>query len=304
MKRGMTAGRFAVDLDGIMAGWVNSVEGGQASADVVSEKVGVDHLVKKHIAGVKYEDITLVCGLGMSRAFYEWIKSSFDRKYLRKNGHIYYADYNGKVVESTEFLHALITEIGFPALDASSKDAAKMTVKFSPETTRQSGGGLHVAPGKFPVGTGQQKKWSPANFRLTIDGLDCTRVNKIEALTVKQKVIDNQLGEFRSYEREPANLEVPNLVITTAHSHAHSFKKWYKSFVIEGNSEEDKEKTGTLEYLTSDLKTVLFTVTFHNLGVFKLTDDKLEAGSESLRRTKVEMYCEEMHFEYHNSTWA
>lgn len=39
---------------------------------------------------------------------------------------------------------ALITQIGFPALDAGSKDAAKMTITFSPEYTRMqsnTGGG-------------------------------------------------------------------------------------------------------------------------------------------------------------------
>jgi hypothetical protein len=35
----------------------------------------------------------------------------------------------------TLFARGLITEIGFPALDASSKDAAKMTLRFQPETT-------------------------------------------------------------------------------------------------------------------------------------------------------------------------
>jgi hypothetical protein len=33
-------------------------------------------------------------------------------------------------------MQALITQIGLPALDAASKDAAKMTVKFAPEYTR------------------------------------------------------------------------------------------------------------------------------------------------------------------------
>jgi hypothetical protein len=41
-------------------GWISSVEGGHATADVVNEKVGPDHIVHKHIAGVKYEDITVV----------------------------------------------------------------------------------------------------------------------------------------------------------------------------------------------------------------------------------------------------
>lgn len=35
-----------------------------------------------------------------------------------------------------DFVNALITQIGFPALDAAGKDAAKLTIKFSPEYTR------------------------------------------------------------------------------------------------------------------------------------------------------------------------
>lgn len=35
-----------------------------------------------------------------------------------------------------DIVTALITEIGFPALDAGSKDAAKLTIKLAPEYTR------------------------------------------------------------------------------------------------------------------------------------------------------------------------
>ena len=35
---------------------------------------GVKGGVKKHLAGVKYEDITVNCGTGMSKGFYEWTK--------------------------------------------------------------------------------------------------------------------------------------------------------------------------------------------------------------------------------------
>ena len=64
-KRGYTAGKYGIDLDGINAGWVSSVEGGMASSDVVVEKLGPDHIQRKHIAGVKYEDISVSCGTGM-----------------------------------------------------------------------------------------------------------------------------------------------------------------------------------------------------------------------------------------------
>ena len=37
---------------------------------------------------------------------------------------------------------------------------------------------------------------------------------------------------------------------------------------------------------------MLFTLTFKHLGIFKLTPEKVEAGSENIRRVKAEMYCE------------
>jgi len=305
-KRGYVAGKWGFEMDGMMAGWLWSAEGGHATSDVIVEKLGADHLQKKHIGPVKYEDITVQCGTGMSKGFYEWVKASFDHKYARKNGAIIAADYDYAEHSRLTFYNGLITEVGFPALDAASKDAAKMSIKFAPEYTRatHSTGGPSVA-GKFAIDAKVQKKWTPANFRLRIDGLEdsCTRVNKIEAITVKQKVVENAVGEMRDYEKEPAVLEVPNLVITFPESHSKAFYQWHEDFVIKGNNGDDKEKGGTLEFLTPNLQEVLFTITFSHLGIFKLTPEKVESGSESIRRLKAEMYCEDMKFDY-KSAWA
>jgi len=305
-KRSYVAGKYGIELDGIMAGWVWSAEGGHATSDVVVEKLGPDHVQKKHIAGVKYEDLSVQCGTGMSKSFYQWMKDSFDHKYTRKNGAIIAADYNYKEHSRLTFYNGLITEIGFPALDAASKDAAKMTIKFAPEYTRMTTttGGPSVS-GKYAIDAKVQKKWLPANFRLRIDGLDdtCMRVNKIEAITVKQKVVENPIGELRDYEKEPAVLEIPNLVITFPESHSKGFYDWHEDFVIKGNNGDDKEKSGSLEFLTPNLQEVLFTITFKHLGVFKLTPEKVESGSENIRRLKAEMYCEEMAFDY-KQAWA
>src|SRR5262245_5535175 len=112
------AGKFALELDGIDAGWIMSAEGGHASADV------------------KYEDITLTFGTGMSKAFYGWMKDSFDHKHSRKNGAIIAATFDHKEMSRMTFTNAIIQEIGFPALDAASKDAAKLTLVLEPEHTR------------------------------------------------------------------------------------------------------------------------------------------------------------------------
>jgi hypothetical protein len=263
--------------------------------------------VHKHIAGVKYEDISISCGTGMSKGFYEWIKASFDHNYQRKGGAIIAADYNYKEHSRLTWHNGLISEIGFPALDAASKDACKMSIKVGPEYTRQTTttDGPSVAGGKYTLGKMEQKKWLPSNFRLVIDGTDCTRVNKIEAIVVKQKIIDNAVGELRDYEKEPAHLEIPNLVVTLAESHSKEFYDWHEDFVIKGNNSDDKERGGHLEFLTPDLGTKLFVLTFSHLGIFKLTPEKVDAGSENLRRVKAEMYCEDIKFDYQGgASWA
>jgi phage tail-like protein len=286
-----------IELDGVAAGWAHSAEGGHASADVVVEKPGPDGIVHKHIAGVKYEDITVNCGTGMSKNFYEWLTATFDQKYVRKNGAIITADYTGKEVSRLSFDNALISEIGFPALDASAKDTAKMTIKLTPEyTRRQASSG--ASPIKYRLGPASQKKWLPSNFRLKIDGLDCTHVTNIGAITLKQHVIDHLVGEMRDNEKEPAYLEVPNLVVTLPEAYAQDFYDWHADFVINGNSGQDNEKNGSLEFLTSNAQEVLFSLTLKHLGIFKLSPENLDAGDEAIRRVRAEMYCEEIQFWY------
>ena len=74
--------------------------------------------------------------------------------------------------------------------------------------------------------------------------------------------------------------------------------KWHESFVIDGKNSTDQERTGRLQYLSQDLKTVLLTVNFTGLGIFKLTPEKVEAGSENIRRVRAEMYCENIQLEF------
>ncbi|MDO8751617.1 MAG: phage tail protein [Dehalococcoidia bacterium] len=300
-NRSYAVGRYALELDGQFAGWLNSAEGGNATADVINEPAGPDYIVRKHIGQPQYEDIIIQVSAGMSEAFYKWIDASFNKNYSRKDGAIVAADFNYKEQSRLTFTDALITEIGFPALDAASKDPAYMTIKFAPETTKRvpSKGGTvgGAAAGK---GAAVQKKWLPANFRLKIDGLDqpTSKVNKIEALVIKQKVTENPVGEARDAQIELAHLEFPNLVITLAEAYADPFYDWHDDFVIKGNSAEANEKNGTLEVLTPNLQDVLFTLTFKSLGIFNVATEKGDAGAEAIKRVKAEMYVEEMTFDY------
>jgi phage tail-like protein len=300
IQRGYVAGNFGLEMDGKPSGWLYSAEGGMPNTEVVMEKLGPDHELHKHISGLKYEDLTITFGTGMSSNFWKWIQASFDRDYTRKNGAIVAADYNYKETSRLSFYQALCSELTFPGLDASSKDPCRVTCKVTPEYTKMQ---------LTPKGSKQdyvsdnkdqnkQHRWSPANFRLNIDGTDCSRVFKVEPITLRQKIIDFQVGEDRMLQKEPVQIEYPNLAITLPESHSHEFFDWYNDFVVDGNCSEDKERTATLEYLNPSLDKVLFTLHFDRLGIFKVSPDKYEGGSETIRRVKFEMYCESIKFEY------
>jgi hypothetical protein len=250
------AGKYSIDIGGVSAGWVMSAEGGGATSDVVTEKIGPD-VLRRH------ETIALTFGTGMSNMT---------------------GEAGGKAHSRREFTGALITELGIPALDAASKAPAHMTVKLLAEATHDVPSPRGVLPAAPPV----QEPWDSSSFRLTIDGLDCSRVNKIEALTVKQKVVEHAVGEA-------APVETPKLVVTLSSMTAESWDKWHKDFVIKGNDTDDKEpRSATLEYLAPDRSKVLGSVTFHGLGIFKVTPEKVESHGDKILSVTVEMYCEKI----------
>lgn len=291
-KRDYAIGSSSLELSGAFAGQLVAVEGGDATADVIEEKLGSDSVVHKHVAGVRYTDIELECGAGMERTFFDWIQDTLTHKFTRKSGAISFLDSNYQEHSRLEFSNALLTRVSFPALDAASKDAVTMTVKLSPEyTRRQKGNGQGRSA---PVGSKGQGAWTPANFRLQIDGLDCTHVNKVEPLIVTTAVAENMVGELRDYQKGPAHLEVPDLVLTLSESQAATFYAWHEDFVIKGMNGPEYEKNGTLEFLSPNKNDVLLTLQFKNLGIFKLASVKAPLASETIARVRASMYCEEI----------
>ena len=137
-----------------------------------------------------------------------------------------------------------------------------------------------------------------SNFRLNIAGLDCTKVAKINSFTVKQSLagetLDNGHYQGNQPQTAPANLlEFPNLRIELATVSAETWRAWFRSFVIDGNSSPMNEKTGTLSFLAPNLSTVLATINFQNLGIFRLEDAPPDASAE-ITRVVAELYCERM----------
>lgn len=301
-KPSVGPGKYLLELDGQVCGYVSEPEGGHAVADVLLEKrVGNDR-PKKHLGKVRYEEVTLAAGTGLCDGFYKWVQDSFGPRTPnntgRRNGAVVRTDNVLNVLERMTFTNALVTEVGMPALDATSQAAAKMTVKFKPERTSRLKGSGKLA---FASNANQQKQWTLGSFRLTGAKRLTTalsNVSKLEALTVKQRVTENPVGDLRDYEKEPASMETPNLVVTVAESHASEFYSWHEDFVVNGNCGDVKEETFAIQYLERTGQTVLFELTLRGAGIFKVAPDKAGTCQTCSRGIKAEMYSEDVKFTY------
>lgn len=295
IQRAYAAGHFMLELDGTSVGFVSAVEGGLPFGDVVKEP-GEEFFVKKRIGDASYRDIRLEFGPDMDPSFYNWISTVLQGQEVRLNGAIVAANFNFDAISRLEFQGALITEVTFPALDGSSKEPAKMSIVLTPKSTSLN----RKVSGKVASKSSKaQKRWLSSGFRLSIDGLTAAtaRVTKIDALTIKLGVVGGGgEGEGGDALKMPAQIDFPNLVVTVSEP-ADQIHDWFNDFVIQANSDDSQEKSGTLDFLAPDRTTVLFTLTFKGLGIFSLESAQNDAGAAAIPRIVAEIYCEKLEFQ-------
>lgn len=281
----------ALALGESLVGQIRDFDGGDAVGFVVKEPVDEFGVVRKHIGQVKYEDVSLSCAANMAPAFYAWISSFLARDPSPINGAILSADANLKFRTQLNFIGALLTEVTFPELDASSKEPALMSVKFNPEST-------HVAAPSFsglnPKGE-KSPAWSSNNFRISIGGLTdetTRRVSRIEAITIKQKLVQAEIGEVRDPEMLVEPLDLGPIVLTVPENYARPFIDWHRDFVVQGNNGAVAETFVRLEYLSASGKEVLFTLSFSGVGIYRASRIGENAKKGAQRSVRVELYAE------------
>jgi len=283
------ASKSALELGGSNMGFLNSVEGGGVFGDVTNVILGSDLIARKHLGPAQYEEFAIQFGFSMATALYDWIAKSWTDAPERKNGSVIVTDNKLRSQTQRDFINALITETTIPALDAASKEASSLTLKFASEriNAKKSSGSTITKPAK-------EKQFVSANFRLEIAGLDCTRVSRIESFTVKRSTFTVTSGGDGIPHLLPGRLDIPNLDITLSEAGAQDWLSWADDFIVKGNNGNTNEKNGSLTLLAPNLKTELARISFFNLGICRLSPEK--TGANAIRRIKAELYCEHMEF--------
>lgn len=291
--RSYVTGYFALDIDGLDCGLLQKIDGGHIESEITIIPLAHDYFVKKQLGTFRYRDFTAQLGLAMAQPCLDWIQASLDMNYMRKSGAVKAADFTRKVRFIREFHDALIAEVGFPACDAGSKEPAFLTLKFAPEFIRNRKGDGSTVEASVDS---RQKMFHPANFVLSIDGLEkpASRVSKIDAISIKQTSIEEDVGDSDDDFKEPGHVEFPNLKITVSEAAADDLYAWHEDFVINGNNDETKEKSGSLIYYDATRTKPLLELTFSNLGIFKISSAPEVNNEDKIASVTAELYCEKV----------
>lgn len=283
-------GTFQLTLDGVKnSAYIKSADGGFVKANVIDEPVGPENLRIKHTSTVEIEPFSFEVGFAGSRAVLQWIQASWRKQYARKNGDLTHGDFDHKGIARHQFTGALITETTFPTLDGGSREAAYLKFKMLPEA-------VDYLPDQNPISgliESQQKTWSCSAFRLVIDGVPTPAVQKIESFTVKQGVKRLYNGRNRFPEIEPTKIEFPNIVATIAEVNAGPVMDWYKQFVVKGGADRSFERSGAIEFLGPDKRTVLMRVILKEVGLASANVTGSQAN-QGIKQVKFELYVGSM----------
>jgi hypothetical protein len=268
-----TTGSFILEVDGQSVP-VKSIEGGSAVGVVLTAAPAAGaHFREKHLSGVRFEPIAIAASSRRARPLFDWITTAWQGTLAQKNGAVLRANATGTPQAKREFVKATLVETIVPLLDAGSRDPADFTVRLAPERTRDVPPPMTLPPIGPP--TPGDATFMSSNFRLNIVGLDSTRVSKIDSFTM-----------ITPATRVP---EFPNLRIELSAVSVGTWRTWFQSFVIDGHSSATDEKSGSLSFLNASLTTVLATINFYNLGIFRLENAPADPS-----RVIAELYCERM----------
>ena len=295
-KRSYTAGHFELLIDGhASTAYLKSVDGGFVKASTIDEPIGPNNNRIKHTSVADIEPFSIDCGISGANDILRWIQSSWRQEFNRRNGQITHANFDLKRTFEHQFYDALIAETTFPTLDGSSKDAAFLKVKIQPErvmSTKLPGTG--GAPVQANMGS-KQKLWTPASFRLNIDGLDEMKyANKVDSFTIKQGIKKFYTGEDRFPQIEPTKVDFPNITGTISLEFADRLLKWYDDYVVKGKADLKQQKSGSIEFLAPDKKSTIFAINLYEVGLQHAQITQSSANADQIKRVKFELYVGRM----------
>ena len=200
---------------------------------------------------------SITFGAGSSALLARWVADFVNKTPSRRTGFLFTLSARGEPLTQTGFTRAVVTEVAFPGLDSASRDIARITLAFKAERIEpQDGGGLIAVPSKDYEA--RLRRWPVSAYRLRIDGIDASRVSRIEPLVFRQ-----------------GSAQVPVYPRLAFH---------LPSADAAGLSAAAGPRSGRLEFLSADRGVALYALRFDGL-----LPVRVDAPQQGAKQVRVEM---------------
>lgn len=296
-ERRPVTGTVMFVIDGKLDGRISSMSGGNLVGTIVETKIpDAQTLVKKSIRSVAVEQLEIEMTLSSNVETFNWLTEVINGKASAKNITIFTCDQNFNIIQSKEYQGALPAEFSMSNPDATTRDIGKIYLSFTAETVKEG-----ARTGKCPLDdVAKRKNWVTSNFRLDIPGLETTQVRSVSGLTIKFKNSEgSQPGDPRRPSRGISAIQFNNLTISLAgpSARAKAWEDWFNTFLVQGRSSDQEEKSGTLVLLSQDLKNELLRINLSNLGLFKFENNFNNGPTGAVSTMDAGVYTEKVDFD-------
>lgn len=238
---------IGLELDGQMAGFVESAEGGEPGFNLASGAGG-----QVSLAGPVYESLTLVL-FRHSQAVYDWIMTAttLGKPIPPRSLAVVCYDVEGREWYRMQLDQARIVEVQLDAVDVTVSDRARLRIKVAAAPSRHQ----FITRSAVPLKSFRLPGLFQNNCRFVLDtNLDFTGgVRAVGPIAVR--ISADGVAAVGTIKLE---------INPTALGHAY---RWMEK-ALAGNFEETN---GALQMWSADLKTLLASVSFGGLGILRVT---------------------------------
>jgi hypothetical protein len=77
-------------------------------------------------------------------------------------------------------------------------------------------------------------------------------------------------------------------------TYAHSLFKWYDEYIVKGKADPKAQKSGSIEFLSTDRASTLFSINLFEVGLHGLSIMQSTANADGIKRAKFELYVGRM----------
>lgn len=257
--------------------------GGEAFADVVEADLGGPFL-EKHLGGRQIAPIVVTSSGVFPSKMASWASELWAGNGGLRSGAYHETDFNQVETLRRDYRDAVLSEVGLPGCDSASSATPTFAFTVQPAQVQEMKGSGQA----LRLDTTKQRPAAMA-CRIALEGLDLTRVTKVDPFAITTAVKDENVGEFREPAMSPRRTSFPPLVLTVSDSGAQTLKDWHRQTVIDGN---DSERSGTMSYMDSALAQAVVTLSLTNCGIFRL--NRILPSGDGPVVVKAHIYCEQM----------